>query len=305
MIDNITTFLSNLSYDLLALFAGLSLGAAVASSLMVIIILFSMTAGEDRKYMDPLPVFMMPVWPLVRLVTFFVGNHLPSNYLNKLDLKLQKNGLSFVMTAENYFAVCLVFALLLPGLAAIPMASSGNVKFEFLLILALLGYILPEAWVKDARRKRDKEVVSSLPIYLDYLSMCVDAGLNFAGALKQAVDKGPNGAMKNEFRIVLRDVNSGQTRADALRRMAERIDLKDVSVFVSAVIQAEKMGTSMRDTLVIQAEQRLDERFQRAEKMAMEAPVKLVIPLVVFIFPLTFMILLFPIIIKFIEQGTF
>lgn len=305
MIDNITTFLSNLSYDLLALFAGLSLGAAVASSLMVIIILFSMTAGEDRKYMDSLPVFMAPVWPLVRLVTFFVGNHLPSNYLNKLDLKLQKNGLSFVMTAENYFAVCLVFALLLPGLAAIPMASSGNVKFEFLLILALLGYILPEAWVKDARRKRDKEVVSSLPIYLDYLSMCVDAGLNFAGALKQAVDKGPNGAMKNEFRIVLRDVNSGQTRADALRRMAERIDLKDVSVFVSAVIQAEKMGTSMRDTLVIQAEQRLDERFQRAEKMAMEAPVKLVIPLVVFIFPLTFMILLFPIIIKFIEQGTF
>ena len=304
MIDDILTFLSNLSYDLLALLAGLSLGGAVASTLMVIAILLAMTAGEDRKYMDPPPLFMMPVWPLVRLVTFFFGNNLPAAYLNKLDMKLQKNGLSFVMTAEDYFSVCLVFALVLPGFAAIPMASSGNVKPEYLLILALLGYILPEAWVKDSRRKRDKEVVSSLPIYLDYLSMCVDAGLNFSGALKQAVDKGPKGAMKNEFRIVLRDVNSGQTRADALTRMAERVDLKDVTVFVSAVIQAEKMGTSMRDTLIIQAEQRLDERFQRAEKMAMEAPVKLVIPLVVFIFPLTFMILLFPIVIKFLEQGT-
>ena len=304
MIDNITTFLSNLSYDLLALLAGLSLGAAVASTLMVIAILFAMTASEDRKYMDPPPAFMMLVWPLVRLVTFFVGNHLPSTYLNKLDMKLQKNGLSFMMTAEDYFSVCLVFAMVLPALAAIPMASSGDINGGLLLILALIGYILPEAWVKDSRRKRDKEVVKSLPIYLDYLSMCVDAGLNFSGALKQAVDKGPKGAMKNEFRIVLRDVNSGQTRADALGRMAERVDLKDVTVFVSAVTQAEKMGTSMRDTLVIQAEQRLDERFQRAEKMAMEAPVKLVIPLVIFIFPLTFMILLFPIIVKFIEQGS-
>jgi len=289
--------------DLIALLAGMSLGASLAATLMVMSILLAMTAGEDRKYMDSPPAFMMPVWPLVRLVTFFFGNNLSANYLNKLDMKLQKNGLSFVMTAEDYFSVCIVFALVLPGLAAIPMASSGEINTALLLVLALIGYILPEAWIKDSRRKRDKEVVQSLPIYLDYLSMCVDAGLNFAGALKQAVDKGPRGAMKNEFRIVLRDVNSGQTRADALTRMAERVDLKDVTVFVSAVIQAEKMGTSMRDTLVIQAEQRLDERFQRAEKMAMEAPVKLVIPLVIFIFPLTFMILLFPIIVKFIEQG--
>jgi tight adherence protein C len=86
--------------------------------------------------------------------------------------------------------------------------------------------------------------------------------------------------------------------------MEERVDIGDVSTFVRAVIQAEKMGSSMRDTLVIQAEQRLNERFQRAEKLAMEAPVKLVIPLVAFIFPLTFVILLFPIVVKFMAEGT-
>jgi tight adherence protein C len=291
-------------HDLIALLAGLSVGATITATIFIIMLLVSLTESENRKYMDSPPMFMMPVWPIVRIISYFIGNNLPSTYLNKLDLKLQKNGLSFVLSGEEYFSVCLTFALVIPTVAMFALASSGEVHAGLLVILALIGYILPEALVKDSRRKRDEEVVQSLPIYLDYLSMCVDAGLNFAGALKQAVEKGPNGAMKNEFRIVLRDVNSGQTRADALTRLAERVDLKDVSVFVSAVIQAEKMGTSMRDTLLIQAQQRLDERFQRAEKMAMEAPVKLVIPLVVFIFPLTFIILLFPIVVKFIEQGS-
>lgn len=290
--------------DLIALLAGLSLGGSIVAIIFLIMIIVSMVEGENRKYMDPPPLFVMPVWPLVRIVVFFIGNNLPSPYLNKIDMKLQKNGLSFVLSGEEYFSVCFVLAAILPAVAFFPLVASGDVNYGLLLILALIGFILPEAWVRDSRRNRDKDVIQSLPIYLDYLSMCVDAGLNFAGALKQAVEKGPQGAMKNEFRIVLRDVNSGQTRADALTRLAERVDLKDVTVFVSAVIQSEKMGTSMRDTLLVQAQQRLDERFQRAEKLAMEAPVKLVIPLVIFIFPLTFMILLFPIVVKFIEQGS-
>lgn len=290
--------------DVIVLSAAATAGISVSAVLLLVMYIIRLTGGENRKYMDPPPAFMLPVWPLVRIVVFFLGNALPASYLTKLDNKLQKNGLSFVVTAEEYFSVCLVFALVLPAIALLPMASSGEVNAGLLLILALMGFILPEAWVKDSRRKRDKEIIQTLPIYLDYLSMCVDAGLNFAGALKQAVEKGPKGAMKNEFRIVLRDINSGQTRADALMRLEKRVDLKDVSVFVSAVIQAEKMGSSMRETLLIQAQQRLDERFQRAEKMAMEAPVKLVIPLITFIFPLTFIILLFPIVIKFLEQGS-
>lgn len=290
--------------NLIALAAGMSVGTAVTCLVLMLILLASMLGSESRKYMDPPPAFMLPVWPIIRIVSFFIGSNLPVSYLNKLDAKLQKNSLGFVLTAEEYFSACFVFALLLPALAAIPLASSGDINIGLLIILAMIGFILPEAWVKDARRKRDVAIIQTLPIYLDYLSMCVDAGLNFSGALKQAVEKGPKGAMNNEFRIVLRDINSGQTRADALSRLEQRVGLKDVTIFVSAVIQAEKMGSSMRETLLIQAEQRLDERFQRAEKMAMEAPVKLVIPLIAFIFPLTFIILLFPIVIKFLEQGT-
>ena len=88
-----------------------------------------------------------------------------------------------------------------------------------------------------------------------------------------------------------------------MRRMADRLDIQEVTGFVSSIIQAEKLGSSMAQVLRIQAEQRRNERFQRAEKLAMEAPVKLVFPLVLFIFPVTFAVLGFPIVVKFLSEG--
>lgn len=291
--------------NLVALGAGAAVAGVVIAVIYFVAALSYMLTDEERTFMDEPPGFMKPVWPLIRLVTYVLGSNLPSSYLTKVDNQLQKNGVSFMVTAEEYISARVVFALLLPLLGWCALASSGKVDPLMLVLLAAGGYFLPVTWVKDARRKRDAELIRSLPVYLEYLTMCVDAGLNFSGALKQAVEKGPRGAMRNEFRIVLRDISSGQTRADALNRLADRVDLKDISVFVRAVVQAEKMGSSMKDTLLVQAKTRLNERFQRAEKMAMEAPVKLVIPLVIFIFPLTFIILLFPIVVKYIEQGTF
>ncbi len=284
--------------------AGALAGMAVLSVILSVQGLLNMFSARERQYMDPPPPFAIPIWPLVMFVNHFVANLLPDSRLNKIDQKLQTHGVSFMLTAEEYFSVCLVLALVFPLLGGVAMASSGSINIQILLGLGLLGLVIPPAWIRDAKRKRDIDVTRNLPVYLEYLSMCVDAGLNFSGALKQAVEKGPKGAVQNEFRMVMRDINAGQTRADALRRLEQRIALKDISVFVSAVIQAEKMGSSMRETLMVQARQRLDERFQRAEKMAMEAPVKLMIPLVAFIFPLTFIILLYPIVVKFIDQGT-
>lgn len=284
-------------------------GGATALAVMALIYfgvsLSYMLADEERSYMDEPPAFMRPIWPVIRLVTYIIGSNLPSSYLTKVDNQLQKNGVSFVVTAEEYVSARVVIAFVLPLLGWLALAGSGDVDPLLLVLLFVGGYFLPVAWIKDTRRKRDSELIRSLPVYLEYLTMCVDAGLNFSGALRQAVEKGPRGAMRNEFRIVLRDISSGQTRADALNRLSERVALKDISVFVRAVVQAEKMGSSMKSTLLVQAQQRLNERFQRAEKMAMEAPVKLVIPLVIFIFPLTFIILLFPIVVKYLEQGTF
>ena len=142
-----------------------------------------------------------------------------------------------------------------------------------------------------------------MPIYLDFITMCVQAGLNLQGAIGQAVEKAPPSPLKNQFTTVLRDIRAGVTRSDALRRMADRLQIKEVTSFVSAVIQAEKMGAAMSEVLEVQSEQRRSERFQRAEKMAMEAPIKLVGPLIIFIFPVTFIVLGFPIVMKFLSEG--
>ena len=290
--------------EIIAGLAGFAVWIAVSALILAVAKVFYMLEGTSSKGMDSPPVFMQPVWPLIGLIDFFVASNLPTSWLENVDAKLQRNGVSFSVTPEEFISAIMVFVLLFPALGWLAMSSSGNTDPALLILLALVGAVLPELWVRDTRTKRDFELVRNLPVYLEYLSMCVDAGLNFAGALKQSVEKGPKGAMRNEFRIVLRDINSGETRADALTRLEKRVELNDISVFVRAVIQAERMGSSMKETLVIQAEQRLTERFQRAEKMAMEAPVKLVVPLVLFIFPLTFIILLFPIVVKFMKQGT-
>ena len=163
--------------------------------------------------------------------------------------------------------------------------------------------MLPNVWLSDVRKKRDNAVIRTLPVYLDFITMCVEGGLNLQGALGQAMEKASPGPLRNEFAIVLRDLRAGLSRADSLRRMAERLDIQEITSFVSSIIQAEKMGASLANVLRVQSEQRRGERFQRAEKQAMEAPVKLVFPLVVFIFPITFIILLFPIAMKFLAEG--
>ncbi|WP_043309429.1 type II secretion system F family protein [Pseudomonas sp. ML96] len=290
--------------ELLALLSSAGLGIAVTSTLLIFVWLLSLLPDENRAYMDPVPGWVRPIWPLVRMVSHFVCSNIAPQHMDRLDQKLQKTGALYVLTAEDFLALCITLAVLFPLAAALPMATGkSGIIWSVLLVMMLMGAVLPVMWISDTHKRRDRDIVRNLPVFLEYLTMCVDAGLNFLGALQQAVDKGPNGAMKNEFRIVLRDIRSGLPRSEALQRMEERVNLKDLTTFVRSVIQAEKMGSSLRNTLKIQAEQRLEERFQRAEKTAMQAPVKLIIPLIMFIFPLTFVILLFPIVVKFMGQS--
>src|SRR5690606_37284676 len=167
----------------------------------------------------------------------------------------------------------------------------------------LLGFFYPVIWLNDVRVKRVIQVQKTLPTYLDYITMAVEAGLNMTGAINQAMEKGQHGPLKHEFYLVVRDLRSGVPRADALRRMEARMQMSEITSFVGTSIQAEKMGARLGTALKAQAEQRRNERFQRAEKQAMEAPVKLIFPLLVFIFPLTFLILGFPIAMKFLASG--
>jgi tight adherence protein C len=166
----------------------------------------------------------------------------------------------------------------------------------------LLGIIFPRISLSDQRKKREDKIIRALPVYLDFMVMAIEAGLNFIGAVHQSVKKGPDGPLKIELERVLREIKAGKPKLDAFRTMNERLNVREVSSFVSALAQAELTGASVGQTLKIQADQRRLERFQRAEKKALEAPVKLIFPLVAFIFPVTFIMLAFPIVMKFMHE---
>ncbi|MGB1238640.1 MAG: type II secretion system F family protein [Pseudomonadales bacterium] len=259
---------------------------------------------EDRSYMDPLPGGLKLIWPFVLMASVLVEMVYSNSYLDKVERKLQLTGVSYILRAEQFIALRIVSAVICTLLTLLVLLSLKNHQgiLLFLLLAAVGGFMFPLVWLSDTRKRRELDVIKALPVYLDFTTMAVEAGLNLSGAMQQALKKGPKGALRNEFSIVMRDMRSGVTRAEALKRMAQRLQVEDITRFVNAMIQAEKMGSSMATTLRIQSEQRRTERFQRAEKKAMEAPVKLVFPLIVFIFPVTFMVLGFPIAMKFLAM---
>ncbi|WP_341503845.1 type II secretion system F family protein [Gallaecimonas sp. GXIMD4217] len=257
---------------------------------------------DNREFMDPLPPGLKLIWPLVRLVAFYWGERLSVDYLEGVSKRLQVSGLSYLINAEQYFAIRVLSALFALLLMAAVGAMLDDINPRNLVIALVLGYFLPTLTLTDLRKKRQGKIVKDLPVYLDYLTMSIEAGLNMSGALAQAVERGPDGPLKIELEKVLRDMRAGMSRSQSFRNMAERVQVTEVNSLVSALAQAERSGASLGQTLRIQADQRRVERFQRAEKKALEAPVKLVFPLVTFIFPVTFLILAFPIVMKFMYE---
>jgi tight adherence protein C len=252
--------------------------------------------------MDPLPPLLKLIWPFIQIISNFVCPFLPYDYMEHTEKRLQRTGVSYLLTSEQFVALQIFMAAILPPTVWMCLTVMGKSFPLAIIISPLLGFMFPNVWLADTRKRRELAVIRSMPVYLDFITMCVEAGLNLSGALAQAMEKAPPGPLRNEFSIVLRDLRAGLTRADALRRMSDRLDITEVTSFVSAVVQAEKMGASLATVLRVQAEQRRNERFQRAEKLAMEAPIKLVGPLILFIFPVTFIVLAFPIVMKFMAQ---
>ncbi len=259
--------------------------------------------NDDRTYMDPVPNGLKIIWPLILIASVMVENIYSNSYLDRLERKLQKTGVNFILTVEQFVSLRFVSAAICFFLSVILVLALEPEKGGVLIVLLVTigGFFFPLVWLLDRRKKREQAVIKALPVYLDFTTMAVEAGLNLSGALQQAMSKGADGPLRQEFSIIMRDLRSGVNRSDAFKRMAERLDIPDINSFVNAMVQSEKSGASMATTLRIQSEQRRTERFQRAEKKAMEAPVKLVFPLIIFIFPVTFMVLGFPIAMKFLD----
>ena len=185
----------------------------------------------------------------------------------------------------------------LVGLALGLIACAGlRLNWAYSILFACVGAACPLLWLRDQVKKRLGQISRALPYHLDLLTLAVEAGLDFTGALGKVVERGKGGPLTEELHLVLRQLRLGKTREEALKGMIARVNLPPLSQFLRALIQADRMGTGLGKMLRIQAAQMRLERTQRAEKLAGQAPVKMLAPLVGCIFPTVFMILFGPIV---------
>ncbi|MBB10978.1 MAG: secretion system protein F [Alcanivorax sp.] len=250
---------------------------------------------DEREFMDPLPFRLRLIWPLIGFFAYYLGGLMRVEQVVSYNRLLAQSGQGFMLNAQQFLGLQIVQSIGSTILCLVAIILADSFGWIWLLMAAVLGFLLPYLKAKELGNKRRNRIVRQLPTFLDYLAMSVQAGTNFTGAIHHAVDKGPVGPLREEMAKVVRDIRAGMGRFDALRMMADRIDVDAVNTFVNAVVQAERTGASVGETLKAQADQRRVERFQLAEKQAMQAPVKLILPLVAFIFPTTFLIIGFPI----------
>jgi tight adherence protein C len=216
---------------------------------------------------------------------------------------LRRAGQDYTLTPAQFFAGKLLSTALVALVLGGMMAWVDQNALTFGLAGATFGFYWPEMWLRDMAKSRNLRILKGLPFFLDIVTMAVEAGLNLSSALQQAVDKMPPGPLMVEINRLLREVRAGKPRTDAMRDMAAHLDFGPINSLVSALVQGEMMGSSLGPILRAQSEQRRTERFQRAEKLALEAPVKMLGPLIACIFPCTFVVIFFPIVVKFLQTG--
>jgi len=258
---------------------------------------------QDRLWLDaPPPGYRLVWWP-VQWFAHYLRALLPERHTQAILGRLRLAGLDFALDPAQFLAGCLVWALVCAGIAGWLADTFGSPLGWLQLSGFALGFLFPHVWLRDRIQARRRQTFKALPFMLGLITLCVESGLNLNSAIAQAVAKGPAGPLRDEFARLMRDVRAGRARSEALRELATRLDMPAVSNFVTTLIQAEATGMSLGPILRAQAEQRRTERFAQAEKLAMQAPVKLLFPLLFFIFPCVFAILMFPIAMKFMGAG--
>ncbi len=237
-----------------------------------------------------LPAFRTPVQLMRRVM--------PRTMLKQIEERLVLAGEP--MTVSAYLTMQLISVGAFIALPLMLFIGGGGGISPMQLLVAgcflVAGVMLPQMWLRSRVTARQKVIIKSLPDAFDLITTCVEAGLGLDAALSRVAEK-VEGPFAYELRRTLRDISLGKMRRDALTELGERTGVPDLISFVNAVIQAELMGSSVGKVLRVQAEQLRVRRRQRAEEQAYKAPVKMIFPLILCIFPTLFIVILGPAII--------
>lgn len=253
------------------------------------------------------PISERIIFPIARGFGEFAIRFTPQKAIQDTERKLELAGNPSGLDTTLYWALRflgLSLGLLIFFLSII--APEGSfIKGKGLLYgipAAVVGFYLPELWLRGRINRRQKEILNSMPDALDLLTICVEAGLGFDAAMAKVHDKWDN-ELSHEFGRVIREIQLGKLRREALRDMADRIGVPEMTSFVAAVIQSEQLGVSMAKVLRIQSDQMRIKRRQRAEEAAQKAPLKMLIPMAFLIFPSICIVLMSPAIIMLFKSA--
>lgn len=306
---------------LIGVIVGLILIAAV-----VMIVIGMRDAGEEDPLMDRLgeyaargeitdleeielsqPLTERVFFPVARKMGQLALKFTPQNAIQATSKKLELAGNPGGMDPTVFWALRMAglsLGALLFFVATI--APEGSfLEGRGLLIgipAAAMGFFLPELWLGGRISKRQNDVRKAMPDALDLLTICVEAGLGFDAAMAKVYEKWDN-VVALAFGRVIREIQLGKLRRDSLKDMADRLGVPEMTSFIAAVIQSEQLGVSLARVLRIQADQMRIKRRQRAEEAAHKAPIKMLIPLAILIFPSICLVLMTPAVLMLMQSA--
>jgi tight adherence protein C len=265
--------------------------------------------GDDIKSLEDIelsqPFGERVIIPIVRRIGEFSARFTPQKAIQDTAKRMELAGNPWPIDAATFLAIRFILAVVFGGFltAVILISPPSNANDNFMYIggATFGGFFLPHLMLSSKITRRQTEIRKAMPDALDLLTICVEAGLGFDAAMSKVSEKWEN-ELSMAFTRAIREVQLGKVRRDALRDMADRLGIPEMTSFVAAIIQSEQLGVSMAKVLRIQSDQMRMKRRQRAEEEAHKAPVKMLIPMALLIFPSIMIIILTPAAIQIMES---
>lgn len=243
--------------------------------------------------------------PLVhRFALQFAPKFKNAAYRERIQKKILTAGLERELNVDEFIGLQILWGMMFPAiLALLNFTLELGYSWPLIVATAALGGWFPHFHVNGQKKDRYTQVVADLPFFIDLLALSTEAGLDFINAIQRVVEKAQGSVLADELGRVLKDLKLGSSRADALRKMADRLDMSEITSFVTVLLDADSTGASIGKVLKDQSVQMRLERFTRAEKAGARASQLILIPLMIFIIPAVFIMVIGPVVLQFLGQG--
>ncbi len=281
---------------LTALCAGCSVGCI---AFYIIRALSGIELERKTNFEKPIPILFKLFYPFLAVGKRMAGGKGFSTWHQTAETKLAMAGYSNVLTPADFVGLRLLFILLGVIIAFLGVFSKQPMAC---IIVGILLSFYPAVWINTVIKKRHTSIMRALPNVLDLLTLSVESGRDLVTSLRDIINRRPMDDLGEELLFTFQEIQLGRKRSDALRGMARRVRQVDLTATLNSIVQAEELGVSIAQLLRIQGDTQRAKRFAMAEKQANEAPVKIIVPVVLFILPAVFIILMGPLIKMTLDQ---